>query len=231
MPVYPGAQRTHFSSRDRHAGVRGAARKSTAQSQFETSSLGLLAYERSQEGPCRRRFRATQPSRLSLALWPGPRPAPWAASRARLRYRASYYRGRQGRRPRTRVRPTVGRRPVQLPDARILSEHDAVMLYPMHMRSVALLFSSVLLASGQNGSPPAQAIFENHCVSCHGTAPMSGLDLRQRDTILRGGKRGPAVVPGKPEESLLYRAVMRQGDLQMPPGKQKLPPEDIARLR
>src|SRR5260370_12599220 len=102
------------------------------------------------------------------------------------------------------------------------------MLYPMHMRSVALLFGSVLLASGQDG---AQAIFENHCVSCHGTAPMSGLDLRQRDTILKGGKRGPAIVPGKPDESLLYRAVTRQGDLQMPPGRQKLPPEDIARLR
>src|SRR5260221_9904599 len=102
------------------------------------------------------------------------------------------------------------------------------MLYPIHMRSVALLLGSVALASGQNG---AQAIFENQCVSCHGTAPMSGLDLRQRDTILKGGKRGPAVVPGKPDESLLYRAVMRQGDVQMPPGKQKLAAEDIARLR
>ena len=101
----------------------------------------------------------------------------------------------------------------------------------MHMRSVALLFGFALLACGQNGAPPAQAIFENQCVSCHGTAPMSGLDLRQRETILKGGKRGAAIVPGKPEESLLYRAVMRQGDLQMPPGKQGLPPEDIARLR
>ena len=61
------------------------------------------------------------------------------------------------------------------------------MLYAMHMRSVALLLGSVLLASGQPGAPPAQAIFENHCVSCHGAAPMSGLDLRQRDTILKGG--------------------------------------------
>src|SRR5258708_3381845 len=102
------------------------------------------------------------------------------------------------------------------------------MLYPMHMRSVALLFGSVLLASGQDG---AQAIFENHCVSCHGTAPMSGLDLRQRDTILKGGKRGPALVPGKPDDSLLYHAVTRQGNLQMPPGKQALPPDEVARLR
>jgi len=53
----------------------------------------------------------------------------------------------------------------------------------------------------------------------------------QRDTILKGGKRGPAIVPGKPDESLLYRAVMRQGDLQMPPGKQALASGDVARLR
>src|SRR5213592_1644927 len=93
------------------------------------------------------------------------------------------------------------------------------MLYAMHMRSVALLLGSVLLAYGQPGAPSAQAVFENHCVSCHGAAQMSGLDLRQRDTILKGGKRGPAVVPGKASESLIYRAVARDGDLQMPPGK------------
>src|SRR6185436_10568408 len=105
------------------------------------------------------------------------------------------------------------------------------MLYAMHMRFVALLSGCVLAASGQTGAPPAQAIFENHCVSCHGATPMSGLDLRQRESILKGGNRGPAIVAGKPEESLLYRAVQRQGDLRMPPGKQALASEDVARLR
>ena len=104
------------------------------------------------------------------------------------------------------------------------------MLCPNHMRSVALLLGSALAAFGQNG-PPVQAIFESHCLSCHGAARMSELDLRQRDTILKGGKRGPAVVPGKPADSLLYRAVTRQGDLQMPPGKQALAAEDVAKLR
>ena len=105
------------------------------------------------------------------------------------------------------------------------------MLYAMHMRFVALLIGCVLAVSGQSGAPPAQAVFENHCVSCHGATPMSGLDLRQRDTILKGGKRGPAIVAGKPAESLLYRAVLRQGDLKMPPGKQALASEDVERLR
>ena len=107
------------------------------------------------------------------------------------------------------------------------------MLYSMHMRSVALLFVCVLTgnAFGQSGSAPAQAILEKNCLSCHGASRMSGLDLRERDAILKGGKRGPAVVPGKPEESLLYRAVLRREDLQMPPGKQGLAAADVATLR
>ncbi len=99
------------------------------------------------------------------------------------------------------------------------------------MRTVALLFAATLTALAPNAATTAQAILENRCASCHGAAQMSGLDLRQRDTILKGGKRGPALVPGKPDDSLLYRAVARHGDLQMPPGKQALPPGEVARLR
>src|SRR5213596_24615 len=98
------------------------------------------------------------------------------------------------------------------------------------MRFVALLFGCALATSGQNGAP-VQTIFENHCLSCHGAALMSGLDLRQRETILKGGKRGAAVVPGKASESLVYRAVARDGELQMPPGKKALAPEDVASIK
>ena len=52
-----------------------------------------------------------------------------------------------------------------------------------------------------------QAILSEHCLSCHGAAQMSGLDLSRRDTLLKGGSRGPALVPGKAEESLLFQAV------------------------
>ena len=59
---------------------------------------------------------------------------------------------------------------------------------------------------------------------CHGTAQMSGLDLRQRESMLKGGKRGPALVPGDAEESLLFQAVLQQGELKMPLGKEPLSP-------
>jgi hypothetical protein len=42
------------------------------------------------------------------------------------------------------------------------------------------------------------------CLGCHGgSRKMNDLALETREDALRGGKRGPALVPGKPEESLL----------------------------
>ena len=80
----------------------------------------------------------------------------------------------------------------------------------------------VLFAQSDPAEKSARAVLEAKCAACHGPARMSGLDLRERDTILKGGKRGPAIVPGKADESLLYKAVRREGELQMPPGKAAL---------
>ncbi|HLJ17487.1 MAG TPA: PSD1 and planctomycete cytochrome C domain-containing protein [Bryobacteraceae bacterium] len=77
----------------------------------------------------------------------------------------------------------------------------------------------------------AQKILSENCYTCHGQAQTSGLDLRQIGTILKGGKRGPAVIPGKSAESLLYQAVERTGELKMPPGDKAISPQDIATLK
>ena len=58
---------------------------------------------------------------------------------------------------------------------------------------------------------------------------MSGLDVRDRAAILKGGTRGPAIVPGVAEQSLLYKAVTRTGELKMPPGKTGAPQTQIMR--
>ncbi len=92
----------------------------------------------------------------------------------------------------------------------------------------------MLLLAGCSGAlaagDSARSILENRCLNCHGQAQTSGLDLRQIDTIAKGGKRGPAIVPGSAESSLLYKAVAHTGELQMPPGK-PLPAEEIAAIR
>ncbi|MDB5348788.1 MAG: putative rane protein [Planctomycetota bacterium] len=54
-----------------------------------------------------------------------------------------------------------------------------------------------------------------HCTGCHGLRQKEGnLDLRSRASMLRGGKSGAAIVPGKPEASLLIKRIHLG---QMPP--------------
>ena len=53
------------------------------------------------------------------------------------------------------------------------------------------------------------------CLLCHGRRHQKGgLDIRTRESLLRGGVSGPAIVPGKPEESLLMKRIMNE---EMPP--------------
>ena len=53
------------------------------------------------------------------------------------------------------------------------------------------------------------------CLLCHGRRRQEGgLDIRTRESLLRGGVSGPAIVPGKPEESLLIKRIVAE---EMPP--------------
>src|SRR5262245_12908097 len=66
------------------------------------------------------------------------------------------------------------------------------------------------------------------CLDCHsGQKPKGGLDLGSRRGALRGGESGPAIVPGKPEESLLWEYI--EGG-KMPP-KTPLPDSERAVLK
>ena len=37
----------------------------------------------------------------------------------------------------------------------------------------------------------AVAVLGQYCIECHGARGMGGLDLRERETIFKGGNRGP----------------------------------------
>ncbi len=53
------------------------------------------------------------------------------------------------------------------------------------------------------------------CLPCHGRRRQeANLDLRTRESLLRGGKSGPAMVPGEPDDSLLVRRIVAE---EMPP--------------
>jgi cytochrome c553 len=71
-------------------------------------------------------------------------------------------------------------------------------------------------------------IFEANCSFCHGAKiQRSGLDLRSLESVMRGGAHGKVVVPGKPEQSLLYRLITHAEEPKMPQGMDKLSDADI----
>ena len=86
--------------------------------------------------------------------------------------------------------------------------------------------------AGSDLKQQAVDLLEKKCTACHGASQMSGLDLRQREGLLKGGKRGPSIQLGKAEESLLFQAAAHTGPLKMPPGsKSPLPEAELAILR
>ena len=65
-------------------------------------------------------------------------------------------------------------------------------------------------------------ILAERCYECHSAEKKQkgGLSLDTRETTLKGGDTGPALVAGDPEKSLLIEAVRyKNHDMQMPPKK------------
>jgi cytochrome c553 len=75
-------------------------------------------------------------------------------------------------------------------------------------------------------------LLADKCIKCHGPEKQwSNLRMDSREALLKGGDRGAAIVPGKPDESLLIRAVRRvDEDIAMPQKDEKLSDQQIADL-
>lgn len=70
-------------------------------------------------------------------------------------------------------------------------------------------------------------ILTKRCLGCHNQQLNNGgLSFQDRESLLKGGGRGPVIVPGRPESSVLVKSLQHDGDLQMPPGP-KLPVREI----
>lgn len=76
-------------------------------------------------------------------------------------------------------------------------------------------------------------ILQAHCISCHGPEEVeAGLRLDFGVLLQRGGDRGAAIVPGKPEVSLLYQSLIGKGKVpSMPFELEQLPAEKIETVR
>ena len=114
-----------------------------------------------------------------------------------------------------------------------MGRHDTALTYNRVtvLRSVALILVFGLTAFAQRPEDQVRKILADNCLGCHGSARMSGLGLSTRESMLAGGKRGAAIVPGKASESLLYKAMAQEGELKMPPGKKPLPADQLEIIR
>lgn len=74
-------------------------------------------------------------------------------------------------------------------------------------------------------------VLNTRCVKCHGAEKVKGgLRLDSREAAIKGGETGPAIVPGKPAESLLIKLVHQAGDEKAMPPKEKLSEAEIKTL-
>ena len=98
--------------------------------------------------------------------------------------------------------------------------------FALSLASEMTRLAAALLATACSVSAAEPDFFETkvrpllaaNCYACHTDSQMGGLRLDSRETILRGGSRGAAIVPGDPGASLLLKAVRRtREDLKMPP--------------
>ncbi len=80
-----------------------------------------------------------------------------------------------------------------------------------------------------------QPVFQSKCYSCHGASKQKGkLRLDQPDAMLKGGKNGPAIVPGKPDESELIKRILlpREDEHHMAPKeKPQLTGQEVSLLQ
>ena len=110
------------------------------------------------------------------------------------------------------------------------------------------LFSSIAIPIFVLATYPAQAapaddastpeFFETHvrpvlassCYGCHTNSPMGNLRVDNAESLTKGGSRGPAIVPGDPDKSVLLQAIRQTGSLKMPLAAPKLKDSDIANI-
>jgi mono/diheme cytochrome c family protein len=76
-----------------------------------------------------------------------------------------------------------------------------------------------------------QPVFEQKCLNCHnGKSNVSKLDLTSRESLMRGGDNGPAIVAGDAEKSLLFKSITHKSHPFMPMGMDRLSQHEIDRI-
>jgi hypothetical protein len=114
-----------------------------------------------------------------------------------------------------------------------------ISLHIFGMMILALLTLTLPAVAQQGGKEVSFTrdvfpVVRKYCLPCHEEESFnrSELSLDSHELLMKGGKHGPAVIPGKPEESLVLKKLSDAppfGD-QMPPARRKRSGEGAKRL-
>ncbi|MEO2015270.1 MAG: PSD1 and planctomycete cytochrome C domain-containing protein [Fuerstiella sp.] len=115
--------------------------------------------------------------------------------------------------------------------------------YSKSFSSVCILAVGILFFTGATSGQDAAGaknrltfeedvapLLKTYCFRCHGQMKReAGLDLRRRFTLTRGGDSGPAILPGRPKQSLLLELI--EDGLMPPEDEPQLGKEQVEVLR
>jgi hypothetical protein len=96
---------------------------------------------------------------------------------------------------------------------------------------IAMLFGWCAAAAHGDSFSAAAHVLEHRCLSCHaGSKPTGKLALDSLEGMIRGGENGPAIVSGKPLESILLDYVVGDSP-EMPKNAPPLSTAEVSALR
>src|SRR6266850_102498 len=103
------------------------------------------------------------------------------------------------------------------------------------MRIISVLCQLAMAAAVARGAESGEffetrvrPVLAKNCYTCHTDSMLGGLRLDSAESVQKGGKSGPPIVPGKPDDSLLIQAIRQTHErIKMPPGG-KLKAQEIA---
>src|SRR6478609_2433134 len=112
-----------------------------------------------------------------------------------------------------------------------------ILLFVGSMEAAPLSVAPLKRNTPVNFEDEILPFLKQSCLACHNqTKAKADLILETPQTILKGGESGPAVVPGKPQDSLLLDVATHSKKPFMPPADNKvnapnLTPDQLALLK
>ena len=88
-------------------------------------------------------------------------------------------------------------------------------------------------ATGASGTwASVSGILSSNCAPCHSGARMkAGLDVSSYDSLMKGSEKGPVIVAGKPDDSLLVKAITGAAGVRKMPPRGALAQPDIDSIK